>query len=519
VQDVTDWLLPLPDAEQMRAVDRAAIEQYAIPGVDLMERAGTHVARAVERAARDGRVAVLCGTGNNGGDGLVAARVLRAAGREVTVVCVGDPAGYRGDAAVNMTRLAGEGPRRLDGTPWQGFGAAGDPLAGATVLVDALLGTGFQGSPRDEAARAIELINGHGAPVVAVDVPSGIDADDGTVPGVAVRADVTVTFHAAKVGLWVHPGKGHAGTVQVVDIGIPASVHVDTSAGLATAAVAAGLPRRGAESSKFTSGHVVVVGGSRELAGAPRMAAAAAMRAGAGYVSVCVPAAIQPSIAAGMVELMGHALPEEQGALSPVGADETLELAARAGALVVGPGLGRSGGARELTRELASASPVPFVLDADGIAAFDGDAAALAERAAAAVITPHAGELGRLLGVSSEEVQARRLAHARAAAARCSAITVLKGDDTIVALPDGRVAISPGDSPALATAGTGDVLSGVIGALLAEGCEPVRAACAAVWLHAEAGRVAAREHGAAEGVVASDVIAALPRARAAADGR
>ncbi len=517
MQDAFDWLLPLPDAEQMRAVDRHAIQQHAIPGIDLMERAGAQVARAVERQAPDGRIVVLCGTGNNGGDGLVVARLLRQAGRQVTVVCVADPAAFRGDAAVNLTRLGGESPVNLDGRPWSGFGAGDDPVAAAAVLVDALLGTGFQGSPRDDVARAIERINAHGAPVVAVDVPSGIDASDGTVPGAAVRAGITVTFHAAKVGLFVHPGKEHAGTVDVVDIGIPASVPVGASAGLIEPTVVTGLPRRGMTSNKFTSGHVVVTGGSRELAGAPRMAAAAAMRAGAGYVSVCVPAAIQPSIAAAMPELMGHALPEEQGALSPVGAGDALELSARGGALVVGPGLGRSAGARELARELVSGSPVPLVLDADGLGAFDGEPEALAERSAPAVITPHSGEIARLLGVSGDEVQARRLHHARSAAARSGAVTVLKGDDTIVALPDGRVAISAGQSPALATAGTGDVLSGVVGALLAQGCEPVRAACAAVWLHAEAGRIAAQLAGAPEGVIAGDVIAALPRARASAD--
>ncbi|HLH15429.1 MAG TPA: NAD(P)H-hydrate dehydratase [Solirubrobacteraceae bacterium] len=516
------WLLPLPDAEAMRAIDGWAIEQRGVPGVELMERAGAGVARALERLAPDGRVAVLCGKGNNGGDGLVAARLLREAGREAIVVCTAAPWDLQGDARANLERLPGEPPRRLDGERWargqdaprctpaslhETFG----PLA---AVIDAVLGTGFVGEPRDAAASAVAAINATDAPVLSVDVPSGVDASSGAVAGAAVRAAVTVTFHAAKPGLWIRPGKAHAGEVQTIDIGIPRGAPAHARVGLITDAALALLARREASSTKFVSGHVLVAGGSLGLTGAPRMAAEASMRAGAGYVTACVPASLQPVLAgAGLPEMMTRALPERDGALSPDALGAVLDAGGRGGALALGPGLGRSDGAFAFARALAREAPVAMVLDADGLNAHAGRLAELAGRGAPTVLTPHAGELARLLELDSEQIETQRLRHARAAAEQAQAVTVLKGDDTLVACPDGTVAVSPGASPALATAGTGDVLTGVIAALLAQGLDAFAAAAAGVHLHARAGREAARRLGACEGVIASDVIAALPAVR------
>jgi ADP-dependent NAD(P)H-hydrate dehydratase / NAD(P)H-hydrate epimerase len=520
----------MPDAEAMRAVDSWAIEQRGVPGIDLMERAGAAVARAVEQLEPDGHVTVVCGKGNNGGDGLVVARLLRHAGRSVTVVCVAPPQELTGDAATNRDRLPGPAPVRLDGTPWEA--QAGEPAAGegiaagqapgtdpfATALVvDALLGTGFSGVPRGAVKDAIELIEGCGEPVVAVDVPSGVDASSGAIAGAAVPAASTVSFHAVKPGLWIMPGKERAGAVSVCDIGIPRGAPMAASIGLIEPSVVRELPRRKATGTKFSSGHVLVAGGSRGLSGAPTMTARASMRAGAGYVTVCVPASLQPILAGGGTpELMTRALPEEDGGLTQSAAADVLEVAARGGALALGPGLGRSEGAVEFARELVRRASIALVLDADGLNAHAGRLGDLAARTAPTVLTPHAGELGRLLELDSVEIERERLRYVREAARVAAAVVVLKGDDSLIADPDGRVAVSRGGSPALATAGTGDVLTGVVAALLAAGLDAFTAAASAVWLHAEAGRRAAAIVGSVEGVIATDVIEALPGARGGA---
>jgi len=513
VDTLPDWLTPLPDTERMRAIDRWAIEVRGVPSLDLMERAGAGVTRAVERLVPDGPAVVVCGKGNNGGDGLVVARLLRDAGREVTVLCTAPPDEFTGDAQDNLQRLPGDAPLDLA----QGVAA----LGGASVIVDALLGTGFAGEPRGAVAEAIDAIESSSAPVVSVDIPSGVDASTGVVSGAAVHAARTVTFHAAKPGLYIHPGKAHAGEIEVLDIGIPRGAPSDAELGLITSAILRLLPRRTADSTKFSSGHVLVAGGSRGLTGAPRMAALGAMRAGAGYVTACVPASLQSIIVSGgPPELMTRGLPDENGVLTPAGVEVVLEASRRGGALALGPGLGRGEHAIAFARALAARAEVPLVLDADGLNAHADSGAHgaghiddLAARDAATVLTPHPGELARLLDTDTAHIARERLAHARLAAERARAVVVLKGDDTLVADPSGMVAVSAGDSPALATAGTGDVLCGVIAALLAQGLPSFAAAAAGVLLHAEAGRLAARAQGAPEGVIASDVIASLPAAR------
>jgi NAD(P)H-hydrate epimerase len=497
------WLEPLPDAERMRATDRWAIETRGIPSLDLMERAGEGLARVVAQRIPSGRIVVVCGKGNNGGDGLVAARVLRRAGRDADVLLTSAPGDLGGDAGAQLERLPGAAPAP--------FAAA--RLEGAAGLVDALLGTGATGAPRGPVAEVIEAMDAARAPVIAADVPSGVDASTGEVAGAAVRAVATATFHAAKPGLWIAPGKEHAGAVEVIAIGIPDGAPGDPDAGLILPAVLRDVPRRGPASTKFSSGNVVVIGGSRGLTGAPSMAAMAAMRSGAGYVTVAAPASLEANFSARLLEAMLAGLPEEDGRLGPDALEAAIASVARADAVVLGPGLGRTEDAQALVRELVQRIDVPLVLDADGLNAMAGRLEELRRRRWPTVLTPHAGELGRLLGIDSQEVGRARLAHARAAAARAQAIVVLKGDDTLVAAPSGRVAVSPGGAPALATAGTGDVLSGVTGALLAKGMPAANAACAAVFAHVRAGRLAAEPHG-ADTVIASDVIAALPAALA-----
>jgi len=506
------WLDPLYEAYEMRAVDSWAIEEQGVPSLELMERAGEGLARAAAEVAAGGGggrapIRVVVGKGNNGGDGLVAARVLRADGHDVDVHAVAPLDQLEGDPRVNLERLPGDAPGPFEP----------DALAGSSCVVDCLLGTGFSGSPREPVAGAIAALDGQDAPVVACDVPSGVDATTGEVAEAAVSARLTATFHGSKVGLHVAPGAFHAGDVRVIEIGIPRGAPAPAAVGR-IADLALGLvPSRARAGSKFDSGTVVVAGGARGLTGAPCMAALAAMRAGAGYVQVAVPASVEASFELRLLEAMTVALPDEAGTHVPDGVDEIARLAGRAGCVVLGPGLGRTEGALAFARAAARAVEAPILLDADGLNAHAGALESLRERAAPTVLTPHAGELARLLETDSEAVSAHRLRCAREAAERSDSIVILKGDDSIVVAPGGPVAVSPGGTPALATAGTGDVLSGIVGALLAKGLDPFAAAAVGVLAHVRAGEAAARRHG-ADHVIAGDVIEAIPagmRSRAA----
>jgi ADP-dependent NAD(P)H-hydrate dehydratase / NAD(P)H-hydrate epimerase len=478
VSALPDWTDPLYEAVEMRAADAWAIEEQGVPEADLMERAGLGLARVTASVAAAGPVRIVVGKGNNGGDGLVAARLLREDGYEVDV---------------------------LDGTePFER-----ERLVGSGVVVDALLGTGFEGSPREPVASAIWAINQQDGAVVACDVPSGVNASTGEVEGEAVSALVTATFHGSKVGLHVNPGKGHAGRVELVEIGIPRGAPGASRAGLISERVLGLYPRRTPSGSKFESGVVVVVGGSVGLTGAPTMAARSASRAGAGYVQVAVPGPVQQTVDLRLLEQMSRGLPDDDGFHTPAGVADVEEMAERAGAVVLGPGIGRAEGAQEFARGVARAVKAPLLVDADGLNAHAGRLELFCERDGDTVLTPHEAELGRLLEISTEEVAAHRLEHAREAAELSGAIVLLKGDDTIVARPDGLVAISPGGTPALATAGTGDVLSGLIGALLAKGLDAFEAAALGALAHVLAARAAAAQVG-PDHVMAGDVIESLP---------
>src|SRR4051795_3325275 len=377
------WLEPLYAAQEMRDTDRWAIEDRGIPGMELMERAGAAVAREVDPLRPDGPVAVVCGKGNNGGDGFVIGRLLREAGRDVRVLLAGDADGIKGDAAEALRRLGS------DPEPF-----VPESLQSAVVAVDALLGTGTTGAPRGAVGEAVEALARTQAPVVAVDVPSGVDASTGEVEGAAVRADLTVTFHGHKAGLWINPGKGYAGEVRVADIGIPPGAGVEHDVGLITDAVLVDVPRRLAPATKFTSGHVLVCGGSTGLTGAPCMASEAAMRAGAGYVTACVPASLNAIFEVKLTEVMTRPLPDRDGGLLPDGADTVLEEAERrGGALVLGPGAGREPATVSLLRDVAARASVALVLDADGLNAHAGELERLAGREAPTVLPPHDGEL------------------------------------------------------------------------------------------------------------------------------
>jgi ADP-dependent NAD(P)H-hydrate dehydratase / NAD(P)H-hydrate epimerase len=455
-------LQPLLTADETRRAEEA--HQGSMD--ELMERAGTAVAEVVLRGF-PGTVTVVCGKGLNGGDGKVSARLLREAGRDVTVV--------------------------------DGVGDLGTP----DVIVDALLGIGLADAPREDAARMIELMNASGRPIVAVDVPSGVDASTGEVAGAAVQAAATVTFGAPKVGLAVAPGRFHAGRVHVAPIGLRPREHEHA---LVPASALLEVPAKNVRSTKYSAGSVLVVGGSRGLTGAPMLAALAAFRADAGYVAIAAPESTLPVLETALLEVVKRPLPEDSGGrLLPRSADAILDAAEKADAVALGPGLGRTDGTVELVRILLERLDVPIVLDADALWSLEPFT-----RAAPTVLTPHAGELASLLGTTAREIDARRLASVRRAASRFGAVVLLKGAGTIVASPREGVLVASYGTPALATAGSGDVLTGIVAAFLAKGLEARLAAAAAAVAHG----VAAELLDPQPGVVASDLLPALQRALA-----
>jgi ADP-dependent NAD(P)H-hydrate dehydratase / NAD(P)H-hydrate epimerase len=495
-----DWLDPCLNADEMRATDAWVIEKQGVPSLDLMETAGVAVAQAAAEAARPGTAMVVCGKGNNGGDGLVAARHLSETGFEAEALLLGRPSDMSEDARDNLDRY--RNARKVEP------GELAEALDGAGVIVDAIFGTGFAGDPRDPAASAIDAVNAADAPVVATDIASGVNASTGEVEGKAVQADITVTFHAAKLGHWIYPGKGHTGELRVAPIGIPEGAPTEAQAGLIDPRVIELAPHREPGSTKFSSGQVLIVGASRGLTGSVCLSASAAVRTGAGYATVAVPSDLEAIFETKLTEVMSLGCASREGRLRPAASEQIIGAAERAACVVLGPGMGREQSTQRLAQELVERIEAPLVLDADGLNAHAGRIEKLSERDAPLVMTPHAGELARLLNTDSEAIESRRLESAREGAKRSGGIMLLKGDDTIVT--DGeRVAVNRISCPSLATAGTGDVLSGMIGAMIARGVEPFAAACAGVVAHSRAGRAAADLVG-PDSVIATDVIDSIP---------
>jgi hydroxyethylthiazole kinase-like uncharacterized protein yjeF len=472
---------------EMAAADRATIAA-GTAGLLLMERAGRAVATAVRRLWRSGRIVVLAGPGNNGGDGYVAARLLRDAGYPVEVATLVPLGALRGDAAAMAARFRGE---VVAATP--------AVVAGAGLVIDALFGAGVRLPLSADVLRLIAAANACGAPVVAVDLPSGVDGATGAIGEDAIRADATVTFFRRKPGHLLLPGRTLCGAVTVAEIGIPPAV-LDAIAPQ-TFRNAPGLwledwPRLDADSHKYRRGHALVVSGPAHATGAARLAAMAALRVGAGLVTLASPPDALAVNASQLTAVMVRRMAGIEG-LRDLLDDH------RRNAILLGPGLGVGEETARLV-ETALGSGRAVVLDADALTSFAGEAkrllAAVKSAAGPVVVTPHDGEFGRLV----PDILGARLERARAAAARSGAIVLLKGADTVVAHPDGKAAIADNAPPTLATAGSGDVLAGFVGGLLAQGMPAFEAASAAVWLHGEAARVMGA------GLIAEDLAAALP---------
>ncbi|WP_242342382.1 NAD(P)H-hydrate dehydratase [Anaeromyxobacter terrae] len=484
----------LVGSAEMRAIDRAAIDAFGVPSLALMDRAGRAVAEAARAlAAPGGRFVVVCGGGNNGGDGYVAARILRAAGRDARVLSLVAAARLTGDARATREEAERAGVPIDEAVELGGLDAGpGD------VVVDAIFGTGLSRAPEGAFARAIERIDAAraaGARVVAVDVPSGLSADTGRPLGACVRADRTVTFAFQKRGLVLHPGPSFAGEVTVADIGIPAeaAARVPALCELLEADQArALLPPRRPDAHKGDAGRLLVVAGSPGKTGAAHLALTGALRGGAGLVTLASRAEALPLALFGRPEAMSTAVP---GA-GPLGrADLQALLAAAKGmdALAIGPGIPRGDETGELLRALLERARLPAVLDADALNALTDDPSRLAALGVPLVLTPHPGEMARLCGTTIDAVQADRIGVAAEKARLWRATIVLKGARTVVADPEGPAAVIPTGNAGMATGGTGDVLAGLIGALLAGGLAPGAAARVGAWVHGRAGdRVAAR---------------------------
>ena len=509
-------------AAEMRRIDALAIERFGMPADVLMERAGVGAAAALLARfphVRKTGVVVLAGKGNNGGDGFVVARALKRRRVRCEVVLAAARADVRPPARSKLLAWERAGGKTTTITA-SDLGPLQRALGRAGCVVDALFGTGLTGTLTGLAAEVITLVNASGVPTVALDLPSGLDADRGVPLGVAVEAELTVAFAAPKIGTILYPGARHAGELVVVDIGIPeqavAEVAPAAEAMLAADAAVLLCPRD-PEAHKGTNGHVAVVAGGRGKTGAVVLASRAAARAGAGLVTAGVPASEQQAVAARLLEEMTTALPDDgEGGLGFPSAHAYAALLEGKQALVTGPGIGVSEARRALVAWFVLEAALPAVIDADALncLALSPPPGAWGTAERPRILTPHPGEMARLAGIPTAEVQADRIAVARRFAAARGVIVILKGARTVIAEPDGRVAINCSGNPGLGSGGTGDVLAGILGGLLAQGYTPAVAARLGVFLHGfAADRVAARRG--MIGLLASDVIEELPAATAA----
>jgi NAD(P)H-hydrate epimerase len=509
---------PVFTGDEMRRVDERAVRELGIPGTTLMENAGRGAAEVIlarlaadRRPLRSRRVAIVCGKGGNAGDGFVVARCLARRGVRCDVVLTSPPADVRGDAAVKLRDLQKVRVRpthAVDPTAVAGI------LARADLIVDALLGTGSRGAPDGFLAGVIDAMNAAGRPIVALDIPSGLPAGGGEPAHVVVRAEQTLTFAGLKRGLVEPPGRDLAGQVTVVDIGVPPD---EVARGINTFTlgpedVSKHFPRRKRAAHKGSYGHLLIVAGSVGKTGAAVLAADGALRSGVGLCTVATAASQQPVVASLVLEAMTEPLAEgAPGCVGTAAWDTLRALIDARDAVAIGPGLGLGDETRALARRLVAEARTPMVVDADALTALVDHLEVLRKAPAPRCLTPHPGELARILGVPAADVQRDRVGAARAFATTHRVHLVLKGSVSVIADPAGRVILNPTGNPGMASGGTGDVLTGIVGAFLARGLAPGDALTSAVYLHGLAGDVAADRVG-EESLIARDVVAALPEA-------
>jgi len=511
----------LVKASEMQEMDRFTIEEMGIAGIVLMENAARGATRVfVEHfePPRNARVLFLCGRGNNGGDGYVMARYLHQKGFRVSVLVLSEWQKITGDALTNLKIIQRMGLDVKEVAGPEQWAACRGLLEHADFIVDGILGTGLNSTVRGFYQQVIEDVNASPKPVMAIDIPSGLHADTGAVMGAAVRADVTATFGFPKLGQLLFPGAGLVGRLVRIDIGIPgaAADRVPARHRLIEARdIQEALPVEEADVHKGTRGHLLVIAGSTGKTGAAALASLAALRAGAGLVTLGIPGSLNPILESKLTEAMTHPLPETKaGTLSLEGEQEILQLLEGKSALVLGPGLSTHEDTVRLVRQLISHCPLPIVVDADGLNALAGDLSSLHSGRGQTVLTPHPGEMAGLTGLRNSEVQADRAGLASRFARDQGCHVVLKGARTIIARPDGRIHVNPTGNPALSSGGSGDVLTGLLGGLLARGLAPEKAAMCAVYLHGLSADLLAQEVGQA-GILAGDLIDVIPSLMAA----
>lgn len=507
-------LLPLVvTAAEMAEMDRRTIEEIGVSGMVLMENAGREVVAVVREIVgevRHKKIAIFCGKGNNGGDGYVVARYLSDAGARVACYLLGEHKDVKGDAATNLKALERLGVKVNEAKGAEHIKSA----RGAHLVVDGLLGTGVSGPLRGFIGDVVEEINAMQAPVVAIDLPTGVESDTGAVPGACVKATTTVTMACKKRGLVFSPGREHAGQIRVVDIGIPSRVMREsgvTCFEVTREYVKSVLPKRKRDTYKSKCGQILVLAGSAGMTGAATLSSAATLRVGAGLTILGIPRGLNPILEEKLTEVMTLPLPETSvQSLSYEGRTQIAEKLAWAHVLAVGPGLSTHEDSVKLMNCLVDKFDGPVVIDADGLNCLSQNPEKIAQARGELVLTPHPGELARLTGKSAKDIVKEPIEAARASAQKLNCILVLKGAPTVVAAPDGQVFINSSGNPGMATGGMGDVLTGVIAGLIGQGMSPLDGTIAGVYLHGLAGDLAAAEMGYA-GLIAGDVLHHLPK--------
>ncbi|MBI5643060.1 MAG: NAD(P)H-hydrate dehydratase [Deltaproteobacteria bacterium] len=509
--------MKLADSKTIQAIDKRAVEDFGIAGIQLMENAGRGAAEAVRRelsALSHKKVAIIAGKGNNGGDGFVAARHLKNSNIDVAVFSLSRLDEIKGDAGANAAswrKMGGETLIILNPGDLKKHEGA---LREASVIVDAIFGTGLKSNIEGLFADVIRLVNSLKKKVVAVDIPSGIDAATGKVLGAAIRADLTVTMAMPKLGLTVFPGKGYTGRLEIIDIGAPRELIEDSAIRwnlITEYTLRAFIRHRGAETHKSSFGHLLILAGSPGMTGAAYMAGMGAMRIGAGLTTIGLPESLHSIMEIKTTEVMTSGLPEtaDKG-LGPVSYGRIKELMKNKTAVVVGPGAGNRRDIFLLIEKIIKDIEVPLLIDADGLNALAENISILKDAKTDVVLTPHPGEMSRLLKITTEEVQADRLDAAGRLSSMTGATVILKGAGSVIACNDGSVFINNTGNPGLATAGTGDVLAGMVGGLLAQGYRPQEAACAGVHIHGLAGDRVKAENG-GTGMIATDLLPHIPK--------
>ncbi|MFQ5882066.1 MAG: NAD(P)H-hydrate dehydratase [Candidatus Methylomirabilales bacterium] len=505
-------------AKEMQELDRRASAEYGISSLILMENAGAGAVREMERCfpgLHRSRVVVVCGKGNNGGDGLVVARHLANQGVSVQVLLLAKEGEFKGDAEINLGIAEKTGLPIAEVTTARELQGQWEALASSDLIVDGILGTGLTGPARGISAEAIELLNRLRRPIVSLDLPSGLGSDDGRVQEPCIRAQLTLTFALPKRSLLLFPAAQCAGEIRVVDIGIPRVLLRDPKLPvnlIEGEAVRAVFPPRDPDAHKGTYGHVLVLAGSPGKTGAAVLCSLGALRVGAGLVTLALPEGLNDPMEVKLTEVMTVGLPEtEERTVASQARDGLVDLMEGKRVLALGPGLSTHPETARLVRELIRSAKIPLVIDADGINALAHQPEVLARASVPVILTPHPGELSRLLSVSKDEVVEKRIPIAQKVASTYNIHLVLKGARTLVAEPGGALHVNPTGNPGMATGGTGDVLTGMIAGLVSRGLPPALAAVVGVYLHGLAGDLACQHLG-PEAMIATDLLEKLPEA-------